>query len=74
MQYGARFFGAVLSAKSKSKEMQETGAKLTKFSSTMSDGRKLFRLWKSLPEVPKLAQLLRAKDSPLNIGLAAARV
>jgi hypothetical protein len=71
-QYGGRFLGAVLSQKRHSKETQDLGARITKASGLLSDGRKLFRLWKWANEIPKLPQLLNARESMtlkcLNVG------
>lgn len=61
LQYGCRFLGYVLSA-GKKVDADSVAAKCTKLSGTLSDGRKLLRLWKWLNEVVKLPQILNSRE------------
>lgn len=74
-QYGARFVSGVLgSMGSKSESVKDAVTRLTKLSSVMSDGRKLFRLYKSLHEVPKFPTIWQTKESTLMKSLQSAKV
>jgi len=72
LQYGARLLGHVLAAGTKP-HPDSVSAKCTRLSSSLSDGRKLLRLWKWLNEVVKLPQILNSKEDVRMKALQAAK-